>query len=114
MGSTPTRLRQLIIPIRGGPFVSPYGDRGIFVCPEWSNTPEGYERFLHDMKIPNGIRPRGMSLDRIDVDGPYSAQNCKWSTDLEQANNKQVHKRARIALIGNDWFTSSYDVNYPY
>jgi hypothetical protein len=91
-----------------------YGKRGIFVAPEWSNDAAGFERFLADMKIPDGKRPRGMSLDRKDVDGPYSAQNCKWSTDLEQANNKQVHKRARIALIGNDWFESSYDGSLPY
>lgn len=65
------------------------------------------------MKIPDGKRPRGMTLDRTDVDGPYSPINCRWATDKTQANNKQVHKRARIALLGNDWFMADPGLN-PY
>jgi hypothetical protein len=69
-----------------------YGGRGISVAPEWSNTPEGFNRFLLDMKIPNGRRPHGLSLDRIDVDGPYSAANCRFATDKEQANNRRCSR----------------------
>jgi transcriptional regulator of acetoin/glycerol metabolism len=45
-----------------------------------------------------GEPPPGMSLDRIDNDGPYNADNCKWATNLEQAQNKR--NTVRLAFQG--------------
>lgn len=59
-----------------------YGGRGITMCDRWKNS---FENFFSDM----GSCPEGCSLDRINVNGNYELQNCKWATGIEQANNKR-------------------------
>jgi hypothetical protein len=69
---------------------SSYYDRGIIVCDEWDD----FNNFL-SWALENGFE-RGLTLDRIDVNGNYSPDNCRWTTNKVQQNNKRNNVRITI------------------
>lgn len=77
---------------------SRYGGRGISVCDRWSD----FSLFVEDM----GERPVGASLDRIDPNGDYCPENCRWATCKEQARNRTDNTRLTIcgrSLCVSEW-----------
>lgn len=89
-----------------------YGLRGISVCDRWrfgDGFRPGFAIFLDDM----GERPHGMTLDRVDPEGGYGPENCRWATAKEQRRNISASGRVRQAHGASIGATRSA-MDYPY
>lgn len=64
-----------------------YGGRGIKICTEWLNDPKKF----FDWAIKNGYK-EGLSIDRIDVNGNYEPDNCRWADNEAQCLNQRLRK----------------------
>ena len=77
-----------------------YGGRGITICDEWISS---FSAFYRDM----GNRPKDTSIDRVDNNGNYCKENCKWSNSVEQNNNQRIRSTNKSGYVGVSWYKQS-------
>lgn len=86
-----------------------YGGRGISVCDEWENDFAAFREWA----LANGYQ-EWLSIDRIDVNGDYCPENCRWASTYEQNNNKRTSKY--ISFNGKTGtvreFADKYGISY--
>ena len=84
-----------------------YGGRGIKVCNRWL---ESFDNFYEDM----GKRPDGYEIDRVDNNGDYSPDNCRWVTSKENRRNRRSSKLIEFEgeVKNLSAWAEEYGVNY--
>lgn len=75
---------------------SNYGRRGIFVCEQWHDFKNFY-----DWAMANGYTDR-LTIDRIDNNGSYCPENCRWATQKQQSNNRRTNQ---FYIVANEKLT---------
>ena len=74
-----------------------YGGRGITICEEWKNDFKSF----YDWATSKGYEEnKGLSIDRIDNDGGYSPENCRWTTRTVQSRNTRIRKDNKSGYKG--------------
>ena len=93
-GSTNTRLYSVWCGMKDRchnpnyEFYNRYGGRGIKICEEWNNSFLAFQKWAYDNGYNPSLSGREQSIDRINTDGDYCPENCKWSTQTQQVRNR--------------------------
>ena len=82
-----------------------YGGRGITICEEWKNDFMSF----YNWAMENGYEEnKGLSIDRIDNEGNYCPENCRWTTQTIQSRNTRIHKTNKSGYRGVSYFKGGY------
>ena len=73
------------------PAYADYGGRGIYICDEWLHDKLEFVKW----SLAHGYR-RGLTIDRIDNDGPYAPWNCRWVDAMDQSHNKRNNRHVEV------------------
>jgi hypothetical protein len=93
-GQSMTKLHRVLRSMRGrclnpsDPAYKHYGGRGISICEKWKTDAAAFMEWAHA----NGYR-EGLTIDRIDNDGDYTPENCRWVDRFVQRNNCRNNRR---------------------
>lgn len=87
-----------------------YGSRGIKVCNEWEQSYSTFKKWVIENGWNPNITQREQSIDRIDVNGNYEPDNCRWVDEITQARNKRNNvwvdfrgKKELLIKIGEEY-----------
>ena len=78
-----------------------YGGRGITICDEWKND---FMSFYNWAMLNGYEENKGLSIDRIDNDGGYSPENCRWTTQVIQNRNQRIKKNNTSGYKGVSYY----------
>lgn len=79
---------------KSSPNYKNYGGRGISICDEWIHSYESFKKWA----LENGYADN-LSIDRIDVDGNYCPENCRWADKTIQSNNRRPFGKIPVTGI---------------
>ena len=85
-------------------YYNDYGGRGITICEEWKND---FVPFYNWARSNGYEENKGLSIDRIDNNGGYYPENCRWTTKVIQGRNQRIRKNNKSGYKGVNYHKST-------